>query len=120
MRVSNPRGSSPFRCPLFASILLILLASSGCSWTELVTLDSTGAKTTGSKMGPTVSLDGRYVAFHSGSNTLVPNDTNFQWDVFVRDTLLGTTTRVSVDSAGNQSEGGLFESLAQPGCFDFR
>jgi Tol biopolymer transport system component len=34
----------------------------------------------------------------------VPGDTNNTFDIFVRDTLTNTTTRVSVDSAGNQAD----------------
>jgi Ca2+-binding RTX toxin-like protein len=41
------------------------------------------------------------VAFSSRAFNLVPGDTNFRFDIFVRDTLTNTTTRVSVDSAGN-------------------
>jgi Tol biopolymer transport system component len=51
---------------------------------------------------PSMSADGRYVAFSSFSSNLVPEDTNARRDIFVRDTLTNTTTRVSVDSAGNQ------------------
>jgi hypothetical protein len=49
-----------------------------------------------------VSPDGRYVAFQSDASNLVPGDTNKASDVFVRDTLLGTTTRVSTASDGTQ------------------
>lgn len=51
-----------------------------------------------------VSADGRYVAFASSASNLVPGDTNRGTDVFVRDTLLKTTTQVSVDSEGNPSD----------------
>jgi Ca2+-binding RTX toxin-like protein len=50
---------------------------------------------------PSISADGRFVAFSSRAFNLVPGDTNFRFDMFVRDTLTNTTTRVSVDSAGN-------------------
>ena len=55
----------------------------------------------------TVSLseDGRYVAFASGANNLVPGDTNNNWDVFVRDNQTGTIVRASVSSAGVQGNG---------------
>jgi Tol biopolymer transport system component len=63
--------------------------------------------------GPSISTDGRYVAFWSRSTDLVPNDTNnpptFPMcdecgdDVFVRDLASSTTVRVSVDSNGNQA-----------------
>ncbi|WP_222598488.1 TolB family protein [Lentzea tibetensis] len=50
-----------------------------------------------------LSADGRYVAFDSEATTLVPGDTNEVSDVFVRDRLTGTTTRVSVASDGSQA-----------------
>ena len=43
-----------------------------------------------------VSPDGRFVAFVSFADNLVPGDTNLSSDVFVRDRLSGTTERVSV------------------------
>lgn len=52
-----------------------------------------------------VSDDGRFVLFPSGSSNLVPGDTNDTLDLFVRDLTAGTTTRVNVTSAGEQSEG---------------
>jgi len=48
------------------------------------------------------SYDGRYIAFVSGSDNLVPDDTNNTSDIFVRDLLLGKTTRVSVTSGGKE------------------
>ncbi len=47
---------------------------------------------------PSVSADGRYVAFESGATNLVAGDTNSTMDVFVRDLTSTTTVRVSVDS----------------------
>ncbi|GHF51363.1 hypothetical protein GCM10010218_36140 [Streptomyces mashuensis] len=52
---------------------------------------------------PSVTADGRYVAFTSERDDLVPGDTNNTWDVFVRDRLTGRTTRVSVNEKGGQS-----------------
>jgi Tol biopolymer transport system component len=51
-----------------------------------------------------ISADGRYVAFESRAATLVPNDTNFTYDVFVHDRQTGTTERMSVDSSGIQGD----------------
>lgn len=45
-----------------------------------------------------ISADGRYVAFASDATNLVPDERNGEQDVFVRDTLTGTTILVSVDS----------------------
>lgn len=55
--------------------------------------------------GPTISADGRFVAFYSAASNLVASDTNGAYDVFVRDRQLGTTTRVSVASDGTQANG---------------
>jgi Tol biopolymer transport system component len=52
---------------------------------------------------PTISADGRYVAFISHWNNLVSGDLNSWEDIYVRDQLAGTTTRVSVSSAGGDS-----------------
>jgi hypothetical protein len=53
--------------------------------------------------GSVVSSDGRFVAFESDASDLVPNDTNGQGDVFVRDLVAGTTTLVSVNASGTAS-----------------
>lgn len=49
-----------------------------------------------------LSADGRYVAFASDASNLVADDTNGHEDVFVRDQLSGTVTRVSVAVDGRQ------------------
>ena len=48
---------------------------------------------------PSVSSDGRYVAFGSSASNLVVGDANGQFDAFVRDTVAGTTTLVSRGAA---------------------
>ena len=50
--------------------------------------------------GGLVSADGRYVAFSSDSANLVSADTNLSTDVFLRDRVGGTTTRVSIRTGG--------------------
>ncbi|HEV7862987.1 MAG TPA: hypothetical protein VGR20_09810, partial [Acidimicrobiia bacterium] len=45
---------------------------------------------------PSISADGRVVAFSSDATNLIPSDTNKRSDIFVRDRRLGTTTRVSL------------------------
>ena len=62
--------------------------------------------TGGQSTGPSISADGRYVAFDSAAKNLVDDDTNERSDVFVHDRQTGATTRVSVDSAGTQAIGG--------------
>lgn len=58
---------------------------------------------------PAISADGRYIAFGSSFNNLVPNDTNGVSDIFVKDRLTGTTTRVSVGSGGIQANGSSYD-----------
>lgn len=62
----------------------------------------TGGPSTGSNAGA-LSANGRYIAFTSFATNLVPNDTNDDPDIFVRDLLANTTTRVSVSSSGAQT-----------------
>lgn len=55
---------------------------------------------------PAISADGRYVTFLSDATNLVAGDTNAAADVFLRDRLLGTTTRVSLKNDGSQADAG--------------
>jgi Tol biopolymer transport system component len=59
---------------------------------------------------PSLSANGRFVAFHSDASNLVRRDTNCQntgdppcTDVFVHDRVTGTTERASVSSGGRQA-----------------
>lgn len=47
-----------------------------------------------------LSTDGRYMAYFSEADNVVPNDTNGYRDVFVRDMLAGTDVLVSVNTNG--------------------
>jgi len=70
--------------------------------TTRVSVDSAGNQGNSVSRAPSISADGRFVAFESKASNLVPGDTNNQPDIFVHDLFANTTTRVSVDSAGNQ------------------
>jgi Tol biopolymer transport system component len=52
---------------------------------------------------PALSADGRYVAFDSRAGNLVADDTNGQYDVFVRDRQAGTTECISRKSDGGEA-----------------
>ncbi len=69
----------------------------------LASVSSLGAQASGNSLAPSLSADGRIVAFTSHAPDLVPGDTNTFSDIFVRDLLAGTTQRVSVDSSGAQA-----------------
>lgn len=72
--------------------------------TQRVSVTNLGAEATGNSTSAAISPDGRYVAFISSAENLVPGDNNRVRDVFVRDRLLGTTERVSVASDGTQGD----------------
>jgi Tol biopolymer transport system component len=76
--------------------------------TERVSVGPDGKAADGISHSPSISADGRFVAFGSFAANLVPGDTNHASDVFVRDRQLGTTERVSVGPDGAQAEGGEF------------
>ena len=73
--------------------------------TVRVSVDSAGNEANSDSSAPSISADGRYVAFASNASNLVAGDTNGRVDIFVRNLLAGTTTRVSVDSTGIQGNG---------------
>jgi Tol biopolymer transport system component len=70
--------------------------------TELVSIDSASVQGNGASFFASISADGRYVAFQSIADNLVPGDTNHATDIFVRDRQTHSTERVSIDSIGRQ------------------
>jgi Tol biopolymer transport system component len=76
--------------------------------TSRVSVRSDGDQANGFSYGPSISSDGRYVAFHAFATNLVSGDTNGAGDVFVHDRTTGTTSRVSVGSNGEQVNGNSF------------
>jgi Tol biopolymer transport system component len=73
--------------------------------TSLVSTDASGNQGDYESRQPSISDDGRFVAFTSSATNLVAGDTNRFEDIFVKDLATGTVTRVSVDSAGVESFG---------------
>src|SRR5829696_1523572 len=73
--------------------------------TRRVSLATGGGQGNGRSDLPSISRDGRYVAFYSEATNLVAGDTNGRTDVFVRDVVGGTTRRVSVATGGGQANG---------------
>jgi Tol biopolymer transport system component len=98
--------------------------------TERVSVTAAGAEIGLGATSPSVSDDGRYVAFVTPDDYVVPDDTNGQYDVFVRDRVRGTTERVSVGSDGagqdamslmpNISSEGRYVLFTTTGAFDPR
>ncbi len=73
--------------------------------TKLVSVSSSGAEANRPCLYPSISADGRSVAFQSDASNLVPGDRNGQRDVFVHDLRTGKTRRVSLSSSGAQANG---------------
>ena len=102
------------RSPILATVvvaaiaLFVPTASATQGVTFRVSEAPDGADATANSNWPSVSANGRYVAFSSWASNLVPGDTNDASDVFVKDLVTGTTTRVSVASDGSQSNGSSF------------
>jgi len=71
--------------------------------TERISVDSNGNQGSGGSHYPSISSDGRYVAFVSDVSTLVSGDTNGLRDVFVHDRQTGETERVNLNSNGNEA-----------------
>ena len=86
--------------------------------TMRVSLRNTGAQAKGASGGASITADGRFVTFNSNADNLVADDMNGSADVFVRDTELGTTTRVSVAGSGTQGNSSSWEpSITADGRF---
>ncbi|MCY2986823.1 MAG: S8 family serine peptidase, partial [Planctomycetota bacterium] len=69
---------------------------------ERVSVADDGTQSNRSSFSPSLSADGRFVAFESEASNLVPGDTNGQQDVFVFDRQTRTVARVSVAEDGTQ------------------
>ncbi len=86
--------------------------------TRLVSSASDGAYGNDLSSAPAISADGRFVAFDSWADNLVPGDTNENLDVFVKDLETGETRLVSVASNGSQANArSWFPSISADGRF---
>ena len=78
--------------------------------TERASVDSSGGQADGGSSYPSLSSDGRRLAFRSFATNLVANDTNGVGDVFLRDRTTGATERVSVDASETEADGESFSA----------
>ena len=81
------------------------LGVGGAQTTTRVSADATGTQVAGDSRQPSVSADGRFVAFSSTAATLVAGDSNGSTDIFVKDRQTGSVTRVSVLTGGAEAVG---------------
>lgn len=89
----------------YPSRLNVFLRDRTNATTILISISTNSTPGNGDSLPGGISADGRYVAFESTANNLVLNDTNNASDVFVRDTVSGTTRLVSVSTAGTKGNG---------------
>jgi Ca2+-binding RTX toxin-like protein len=86
--------------------------------TRLVSVDDNGTQGNNGSSSPSLSADGRYVAFYSNASNLVSGDTNDTIDIFVYDTVANTTRRVSVATDGTQGNNGSYNpSISADGSY---
>ena len=115
---------SPFsaRFFIYCSLILLLAFANGnalaVGQTTRVSVATNGVQGNGGSGPPSLSADGRYVAFTSDASNLVAGDTNNTNDAFVHDRLTGQTTRVSVATGGAQGNYDSFSpSLSSDGRY---
>jgi len=77
------------------------------SSTLLLSAGSSGQHGPGPCSVDSISPDGRFIAFSTG-NALEPGDTNGKWDIYVRDLVASTVSRVNYSSTGQEAERNCF------------
>ncbi len=70
-----------------------------------VSVDPYGNEGNGPSFNPSININGTIIAFQSNANNLCPGDTAGNSDIFVHNTVTGMTSRVSVNSNGEQANG---------------
>ena len=83
----------------------VFLRDTVANTTMRVSVDANGVEGNGGSLYPSISADGRYVAFTSNATNLVTGITTNGYNIFIRDTLMNTTTLASVASGGVQANG---------------
>jgi Tol biopolymer transport system component len=75
--------------------------------TRRISVGLEGAEAAGSSSAPSISDDGRFIAFESNANNLVAND-NFAYDVYLYDSQLDTIQRISLTPGGTSPNSASF------------
>jgi Tol biopolymer transport system component len=83
----------------------IFVRNLSANTTERVDTTAGGAQGNGDAQFPSLSANGRYVAFDSTASNLVADDDNAQRDVFRKDRQTGAVVRVSVTTSGVEGNG---------------
>jgi Tol biopolymer transport system component len=72
---------------------------------QRVSVATSGAQAQAGSGSPSISADGKTIAFDSPANNLIGADLNGATDVFVRDLTAVTTTLVSINNKNDEGEG---------------
>ena len=97
---------------LLTVLTLVTGTVSATNTTELISIPTNGSlSANGYSYEPSISADGRYIAFSSNANNLIDNDNNYCSDIFVRDRLLNITERISISSTGEEGNRDSYESF---------
>ena len=83
----------------------VFVRSRSAAVTQRVSVGPGGLEANGQSGNPSISDDGRYVAFASDATNLVAGDANNARDIFVHDRATGATQRVSLGEAGAEAQG---------------
>jgi Tol biopolymer transport system component len=97
-RADVPTSNGPSR--VIDVFLRDLTTGSVQNATKMVSVNPQGISGNGRSFDPSVSADGRFVAFRSEASDLVTGDTNGKRDILVRNMQTNTTTLVSVGQGG--------------------
>ncbi len=85
---------------------------------EVITVGYDGSPANGGSSAPSISADGRFVAFSSMATNLVRNDSNDVGDIFVYDRQKKTMQRVSMGVSGREAnEGSHSPAISADGRF---
>lgn len=82
--------------------------------TERVNVSSSGVQAEFASERPSISADGRFVAFLSRATTLVPGDNSGRTHAYLHDRSTHTTQRVTVSSAGTIANDHCFSAIVSP------
>lgn len=99
---SNPAGSAPINDDRNGTLDVFVYdwSANPVIPVERVSRDALGVEGNGDSLSPSLSDDGRYVAFYSYADNLVAGDTNGFEDVFVKDRQTAGIVMASVASDG--------------------
>lgn len=85
--------------------------------TRRISLGARGAQANSGSRSPTMSDDGRWIAYHSFASNLVPDDTNGHADIFLYDAKEDLTTRVGQPTEAESDDYSLTPIVSANGRF---